>query len=194
MTPGNSRDSVATEKEKMLAGALYDARDPELAAARQRCRELCARLNRSAPGDDAARRAILAALLGTATDAWIEPPFHCDYGTNLRLGAHVYFNFNCIVLDVMPVTIGANTLIGPAVQIYTATHPLDAIERRRGLEFARAVTIGSDVWIGGGAILCPGVTVGDRVVIGAGSVVTHDVPADTVVAGNPARVIRRLPS
>ena len=178
----------------MLAGELYDPRDPELAAARQRCRELCAQLNRSASGDGVARRAILAALLGVSTNAWIEPPFHCDYGTNLRLGSNVYFNFNCVVLDVMPVTIGANTLIGPAVQIYTATHPLDAAERRRGLEAAKPVSIGADVWIGGGAILCPGVTIGDRAVIGAGSVVTRDVPADTVVAGNPARVIRRLPS
>lgn len=192
MTPGRGANAMASEKEKMLAGELYDARDPELTAARQRCRELCAQLNRSAPGDAAARRSILAALLGAATDAWIEPPFHCDYGTHLRLGANVYFNFNCVVLDVMPVTIGANTLIGPAVQIYTATHPLDAAERRRGLEFAKPVTIGADGWIGGGAIICPGVTIGDRVVIGAGSVVTRDVPADTVVAGNPARVLRQL--
>lgn len=174
----------------MLAGELYDARDPELAAWRHRCRVLCQQLNASPedPPDERAR--ILAGLFGQPTDAWIQPPFFCDYGTNIRLGSKVFFNFNCVILDVMPVVIGDNVLVGPAVQIYTATHPLDAEERRTGLEYAKPVTIGSDVWIGGGAIICPGVTIGDRAVIGAGSVVTRDIPAGAIAAGNPCRVLR----
>lgn len=176
----------------MLAGELYDAADPQLAAERQRCRLLLSEINRTFGGDEARRRELLADLLGAPTTAWIEPPFFCDYGTNLRLGEKVFFNFNCVVLDVMPVTVGDRTLFGPAVQIYTATHPLDARERSAGREFARPVRIGADVWVGGGAIICPGVTIGDRAVIGAGSVVTRDVPADVVVAGNPARVIKTL--
>src|SRR5690242_15848952 len=122
----------------------------------------------------------------------MQPPFFCDYGTNIELGERVFFNFNCVVLDVMAVRIGDFTLFGPAVQIYTALHPVNAGERRSGLELAKAVTIGSDVWVGGGAIICPGVTIGDRGVIGAGSVVTRDVPADSFAAGNPCRVIRKL--
>lgn len=176
----------------MLAGELYQPGDPELAAARLACRERCQRFNLSTPADASVRRALLAELFGAATDAVIEPPFHCDYGWNIRLGARAFFNFNCIVLDVMPVVIGDDVLIGPAVQIYTALHPLPAEERRRGLEYAKPVSIGSDVWIGGAAVICPGVTIGDRAVIGAGSVVTHNVPAGAVVAGNPARVLRSL--
>ena len=136
----------------------------------------------------------MAELFGRTTDAWIQPPFYCDYGTNISLGAKVCFNFNCVVLDVMPVTIGDNVLFGPAVQLYTATHPINAAERRTGLELAKPITIGSDVWIGGGTIICPGVTIGDRSVIGAGSVVTRSIPADVTAAGNPCRVIRSLAS
>ncbi len=176
----------------MLAGELYDALDPELVRERERCRDLCQDLNATREGQKEARGRLLTALFGRETDAWIQPPFFCDYGTNITLGSRVFFNFNCVVLDVMPVTIGDRTLFGPAVQIYTATHPLDATLRSQGLESARPVTIGSDVWVGGGAIICPGVTIGDRAVIGAGSVVTRDVPPDVVVAGNPARVIRAL--
>jgi maltose O-acetyltransferase len=180
------------EKEKMLAGELYNPLDPELAGERQRARDICQRLNHSQPGDADGRARILAELLGVATDVWLEPPFYCDYGRNIRVGTKVFFNFDCVVLDVMPVTIGSHTLFGPAVQIYTAMHPLDAEERRRGLEFAKPVTIGADVWVGGGAIICPGVTIGDRAVIGAGSVVTRDVPAGVIAAGNPCRVIRAI--
>jgi maltose O-acetyltransferase len=180
---------MKTEKQKMLSGELYDPLDPELTRERQKAREHCRALNAS--GIDATERSrIIAALLGTMTDVWIEPPFYCDYGRNLTVGRNVYFNFNCVVLDVMPVVIGDHTLFGPAVQIYTAMHPIDAIERRRGLEFAKPIRIGSDVWIGGGAVICPGVTIGDRAVIGAGSVVTRDVPSDMFAAGNPCRVIR----
>ncbi|MEO7317853.1 MAG: sugar O-acetyltransferase, partial [Chthoniobacteraceae bacterium] len=133
-----------------------------------------------------------ADLFAQETDVWIQPPFFCDYGSNISLGRKVFFNFNCVVLDVMQVTIGDNVLFGPSVQIYTATHPMDAAVRRQWLESARPVTIGSDVWVGGGAIICPGVTIGSRAVIGAGSVVTRDIPDDVFAAGNPCRVIRRL--
>lgn len=182
---------MGSEKEKMLAGQLYDPRDPELARERTRCRMLCKQLNDTPEDEPALRRQLLIQLLGYENDAWIQPPFFCDYGYNISLGRGVFFNFNCIVLDVLPVSIGDNTLFGPAVQIYTATHPMDA-ELRRSRELGRPVSIGSDAWIGGGAILCPGVTLGDRCVIGAGSVVTRSIPADVFAAGNPCRVIRSL--
>jgi maltose O-acetyltransferase len=184
--------TMKTEKEKMLAGELYNALDPELSRERHEAREHCRALLACPLADAEQRQRILSALLGTLTDVWIEPPFYCDYGRNIRLGRKVFFNFDCVVLDVMLVQIGDHTKFGPAVQIYTAMHPLDAEERRSGLEFARPVTIGSDVWVGGGAIICPGVTIGDRAVIGAGSVVTRNVPADSFAAGNPCRVIRAL--
>lgn len=184
---------MGTEKEKMLAGELYDPLDPDLCRERQRCRDLCKRLNDSHEDQQEERRRILTQLLGVETDAWVQPPFFCDYGTNIRLGSKVFFNFNCVVLDVMPITIGSNVLFGPSVQIYTATHPIDAETRRKWLEFAKPAKIGSDVWIGGGAIVCPGVSIGDRTVIGAGSVVTRDVPEGVLAAGNPCKVIRSLP-
>jgi maltose O-acetyltransferase len=184
---------MRSEKQKMIAGELYDASDAELVAERLRTRELCRQLN-TLPRQqlDDERAAILAELFGVASDVYVTPPFHCDYGRNIRLGRNVYFNFNCVVLDVAIVTIGDNALFGPAVQIYTASHPLLAEERRRGLEFGRPVAIGSDAWIGGGSILCPGVIVGDAAVIGAGSVVTRDIPPGVFAAGNPCRVIRAL--
>lgn len=183
---------MKTEKEKMLAGELYDPLDPQLCEERVRCRHLCLEINASREDQPEVRKRLYAELFGTETDAWIQPPFYCDYGTNISLGEKVFFNFNCVVLDVMQVTIGDYTLFGPAVQIYTATHPLDAEVRRQGLEGAKAITIGKDVWVGGGAIICPGVTIGDRSVIGAGSVVTRDIPADVFAAGNPCKVIRPL--
>ncbi len=184
---------MKTEKEKMLAGDLYNAADPVLTAERRRARDLCKSLNSSADAEQELRAHILSELLGSAGEGvWIEPPFYCDYGSNITLGNKVYFNFNCTILDVMPVVIGDNVFCGPGVQIYTATHPIDAAERRTGLEFAKPIEIGSDVWIGGGAIICPGVKIGPRSVIGAGSVVTRDIPADMVAAGNPCRVIRSL--
>lgn len=183
---------MKTEKRKMLAGELYDPLDPQLSRERRRCRDLCKRLNDSREDQQAERKHIIDELFGKPTDVWIQPPFFCDYGSNISLGTRVFFNFNCVVLDVMEVVVGSNVLFGPAVQIYTATHPIDAAERRSGLELARPVTIGSDVWVGGGAIICPGVTVGDRTVIGAGSVVTRDIPSDVFAAGNPCRVIRPI--
>ncbi len=185
---------MATEKEKMLAGELYDPLDPELVAARDRARDLCQDLNATREADAGARRRILIDLFGAGgEDVWMQPPFFCDYGANIFLGKRVFFNFNCVVLDVCAVRIGDFTLFGPAVQIYTATHPLEA-ELRRTREFAKPVTIGSDVWVGGAAVILPGVTIGSRSVIGAGSVVTRDIPDDVFAAGNPCRVIRPLSS
>lgn len=183
---------MKTEKQKMLAGELYDPFDPELNAARARARELCRRLNDSREDEQSERARLLCELLGRDTGVWIQPPFFCDYGVNISLGEKVFFNFNCVVLDVMPVRIGSNVLFGPAVQIYTATHPIEAAERRKWLEFARPVEIGSDVWIGGGVIILPDVRIGAGCVIGAGSVVTRDIPEGVLAAGNPCRVIRKL--
>jgi maltose O-acetyltransferase len=182
-----------TEREKMLAGQLYDPLDPELCRDRQLCRDLCKRLNDSHEDQQVERRRILAQLFGAETDAWVQPPFFCDYGRNIRLGKKVFFNCNCVVLDVMQVTIGDNVLFGPSVQIYAATHPIEAEIRRQWLEFAKPVSIASDVWVGGGAIICPGVTIGARTVIGAGSVVTRDIPENVLAAGNPCKPIRNLP-
>jgi maltose O-acetyltransferase len=184
---------MPTEREKMLAGEFYDPMDPELVAARDRARDLCQDLNATREADRDARRRILAGLFGRGGDTvWMQPPFYCDYGANIELGERVFFNFNCVVLDVCRVTIGDFTLFGPAVQVYTATHPFDAA-LRRSRENGRPIAVGSDVWVGGGAILCPGVRVGDRAVIGAGSVVTRDIPPDVFAAGNPCRVIRAIP-
>ena len=182
-----------TEKEKMLSGALYNAADPQLVAERQRARELCQALNALSPrASDAERSALLSELFGTPSNVYITPPFFCDYGSNIQLGENVYFNYNCVILDVAKVTIGNNVLFGPAVQVYTASHPMAAGERRSGQEFAKPINIGNDVWLGGGAIICPGVTIGDESVIGAGSVVVRDIPAGVVAAGNPCRVIRKI--
>ena len=183
---------MPTEWEKMLAGELYDPLDAELVRARERARDLCQELNATRERDQEARRRLLTELFGAGGDSvWMQPPFFCDYGTNIRLGQRVYFNFNCVVLDVCRVEVGDFTLFGPAVQIYTATHPLNAGLRRKQ-EFGKPVVIGSDVWVGGGAIICPGVKVGSRSVIGAGSVVTRDIPEGVFAAGNPCRVIREI--
>ena len=184
---------MVTEKQKMLASKMYNAADPELTAERQRARDLCRQLNSLPHSEQIQRDRIIRELLGdTGDEIWIETPFYCDYGANITLGRKVFFNFNCVVLDPAPVTIGSNVLFGPAVQIYTATHPIDAFERRTWREYARPVAIGSDVWVGGGAIINPGVSIGSRSVIGAGSVVTRNIPADVFAAGNPCRIIRRL--
>lgn len=183
---------MPTERERMLAGELYDPLDPELAAARERARELCLAINATREREQEERRRLLRALLAAGGDtAWVQPPFFCDYGANIELGARVFFNFNCVVLDVCRVRIGDHTLFGPAVQILTAMHPFDAALRRTQ-EYGKPVTIGADVWVGGGAIICPGVTIGSRTIIGAGSVVTRDVPDDVFAAGNPCRVIRAI--
>jgi maltose O-acetyltransferase len=183
---------MPTERNKMLAGELYDPLDAELVRARNRARDLCQDLNATRESDQETRRRILIELFGKGGESvWMQPPFFCDYGSNILLGERVFFNFNCVVLDVCEVRIGDFTLFGPAVQIYTATHPMNA-ELRRKQEFAKPVEIGSDVWVGGGAIICPGVTIGSRSVIGAGSVVTRDIPEGVFAAGNPCRVIREV--
>ena len=183
---------MPTEREKMLAGEMYHALDPELVAARARARDLCRQLNATHESEDVDRRRILRELFGKGGDSvWMQPPFYCDYGANIELGERVFFNFNCVVLDVCRIRIGDFTLFGPAVQIYTPLHPFDAEQRRRE-EYGRPIDIGSDVWVGGGAIILGGVNIGSRAVIGAGSVVTRDVPDAVFAAGNPCRVIRAI--
>jgi len=173
-----------TAREQMLAGKLYDALDPELVEARRHARQLLARYN--ATGD---REALTALFSRLADDAIVEAPFHCDYGFNISVGTRFYANVNCVFLDCAPIEIGDHVLLGPAVHLYTATHPLESAERRKGLELAKPISVGDDAWLGGGAIVLPGVTIGARAVVGAGSVVTRDVRAGEKVAGHPARPI-----
>jgi maltose O-acetyltransferase len=189
---GINSEKMKTEKEKMLAGELYNPLDEELSEERLRTRRLIKELNAAGEGTQQFADILKALLPHAPESTWIQPPFYCDYGSNIVLGEKVFFNFNCVVLDVMKVEIGSRSMFGPNVQIYTATHPLDHRERAGGLEFAKPVSIGEDVWIGGSAVICPGVQIGDRSVIGAGSVVTKDIPADVFAAGNPCKVIRVL--
>jgi len=183
---------MATEREKMLAGDLYDPGDPELAASRARAVGLTIRINTEP--DRAVRRALVNELIDASDGgAVIMPGFFCDYGDNIHIGARAFVNANCVFLDCADIVIGDDFQCGPGVQILTPEHPLDAVERKAGLESARPIRIGDDVWLGGGAIVLAGVTIGDRAIVGAGAVVTKDVPPDVVVAGNPARVIKTLP-
>jgi maltose O-acetyltransferase len=178
-----------TEKDKMLAGELYDASAPEIQADLAATHRWLARYNAALDMERSDRRELLVERFAAVGEgAVIRPPFHCDYGFNISLGAGVFLNFNCVILDVVEVTIGDRTQIGPGVQILTADHPRDAAGRASGLEFGRPVSIGRNVWIGGGAIILPGVSIGDAALIGAGSVVTRDVPAEATAFGNPARV------
>lgn len=181
---------MRTEKQKMLAGELYRAADPELRANLATTRAWLTRYNR-AESPEERRQLLLEGLGGVGARVDVRAPFFCDYGFNIRLGDDVFLNYNCVILDVADVVIGNATQIGPAVQIYTADHPRNSAERRSGMELGRRIEIGRDVWIGGGAIILPGVTVGDGAVIGAGSVVTRDVAAGVTVMGNPARQRRR---
>lgn len=175
----------------MLAGLPYDPADPELVTARARAEELLVRLQ--AMAGKAARTVLLRELLGgIGPGTAIRPGFACDYGSQIRLGAGCFVNFNCVFLDCAPITIGDRVQIAPAVQFYTATHPLAAAERATGLESARPITVGDDAWIGGGAIILPGVTLGAGCVVAAGAVVTRDVAPGVLVAGNPARQLRSL--
>jgi maltose O-acetyltransferase len=182
-----------TEKSKMLSGELYNPNDPVLVAERRQARLLFQRINQLSDNDKKIRNKLIYELLVNAGKGlWLEPPFFCDYGYNIHTGKNVFFNFNCVVLDVMKVEIGDHVLVGPNAQIYTATHPLDAKTRNSWLEYAKPVTIGNNVWIGGGAIICPGVNIGDGAVIAAGAVVTKSVPSNVVVGGNPARIISEI--
>ena len=183
---------MRSERDKMLAGELYDPLDPELVAARNRARDLCQLLNASRETDQDARRYLCTQIFASGGDTvWMQPPFYCDYGSNIELGERVFFNFNCIVLDVCRVRIGDCTLFGPGVQILTPMHPLNAGLRRRQ-EYGKPIEIGADVWVGGGALILAGVRIGSQSVIGAGSVVTRDIPDRVFAAGNPCRVIRDI--
>jgi maltose O-acetyltransferase len=180
---------MRTEKEKMLAGELYDASAPEIQAELAAAHRWLARYNAAVDMPPSERRKLLMERFAAVGDgAVIRPPFHCDYGFNIRVGAGVFLNFNCVILDVVEVSIGDRTQIGPGVQILAADHPRDPAERASGLEFGRPVRIGSNVWVGAGAIILPGVSIGDDALIGAGSIVSRNVPAGATAFGNPARV------
>ena len=183
---------TSTEKQKMLRGELYSVADPALQADLRSARAWMDAYNlRPGITADEARSLLLQRFAAVGDDTVIRPPFHCDYGYNIRVGRGVFLNFNCVILDVVAVSIGDMTLIGPGVQILTADHPRDPAVRARGLEFGRPVSIGNNVWIGAGALIMPGVTIGDDALVGAGSVVTRDVAAGATVVGNPARPIPR---
>src|ERR1700748_2098769 len=182
-----------TNRERMLAGALYVAEDPELAAALRRGTRLADEYNALAPRDWEAAQKILRTLLGgVGEETWVRAPIYVDYGEPLTIGARTFVNFGLVALDVAPIAIGDDCQLGPNVQLLTAYHPTEPEPRRAKLEAAAPIAIGDNVWLGGGAIVLPGVTIGDDSVIGAGAVVTEDVPAGVVAVGNPARVIRKL--
>jgi len=181
-----------TQKELMLSGQLYNAADAELTQDRLDARQLLYAYNHSRPDETEKRKLLLAKLFRSDASCYIEPAFQCDYGYNICFGENFYANFNCVILDVCPVSFGKNTFLGPNVQIYTATHPINAQERISGQEYGQPIIIGDNVWIGGSAIICPGVKIGHNVVIGAGSVVTKNLPDNVVAAGNPCRIIKQL--
>ncbi len=182
-----------TNRERMLAGDLYIADDPESARRAQRGVRLADAYHRAAVEDEGAARPLLAELLGSlGEDAFVKPPLYVDYGEHIVIGDRTFVNYNLMALDVAPITIGADCQIGPNVQLLTPTHPIEPQPRRDRLEAALPITVGDNVWLGGGVIVCPGVTIGDNSVVGAGSVVTRDIPANTVAVGNPARVIREI--
>ena len=186
-------EAERSEREKMLAGDLYDAADPQLTAARLRARQLTRQYNQSRENEAELRDGLLRELFGAVgARVAIEPPFYCDYGENIFLGENFYMNFGGVILDCNVVRIGANVQCGPYVQVLAATHPLAAAERILGPELSAPITIGNNVWLGGGVIVCPGVTIGANTTIGAGSVVTRDIPANVFAAGAPCRVIRAI--
>lgn len=183
-----------TEKEKMISGQPYDPYDLELEAGRKNARRLLRKLQAIEEAEESARKAIFRELFGsTGTTFFLENPFICDYGFNIHWGENAYANFGCIFLDAAPIYVGKNVMMAPAVKLFTATHPIDATERNSGIEFAYPIHIGDNVWLGGGTIVNPGVSIGKNTVIGSGSVVTKDIPANVVAAGNPCRIIRTIP-
>lgn len=184
---------MKTEKEKMLHGERYHAGDPELVKDRLNARRLTRLFNQSLETDDTQRSELLKEMFGsTGKNLYIEPAFRCDYGFNIHVGENFYANFDCVFLDVCEIRIGDNCFIAPGVHIYTATHPLNAEERISGVEYGIPVTIGHNVWIGGRAIINPGVKIGNNVVIASGAVVTKDVPDNVVVGGSPAKIIKQI--
>lgn len=188
-----SGDDSRSQRERMLAGDLYVADDPELARDALRAAELTKAFNDSSPADAAGRRRLLTKLLGSLGERTeIKPPFHCDYGVHTHIGAGTFVNYGLVALDVAEIRIGDDVQIGPYVQLLTATHPLEPALRRAKWESAEPIEIGDNVWLGGGAIVCPGVTIGADTVVGAGAVVTSDLPPGVLAVGVPARVVRRL--
>ncbi|HEY2491827.1 MAG TPA: sugar O-acetyltransferase [Paenibacillus sp.] len=182
-----------TEKEKMLSGKLYKAFGEELFGERQYAKELVFDYNTLRPSEVEQRQNIMKKLLGeTGKEFFIEPPFRCDYGYNIYIGENFYSNYNCVILDCAKVTIGDNVMFAPNVSLFAAGHPVDHELRNTGEEYAFPITIGNNVWLGGGVIVNPGVTIGDNTVIGSGSVVTKDIPANVIAAGNPCRIIRSI--
>lgn len=181
------------EKDKMLQGELYDGGDPELVALRAKAKDLCFQFNHCLPSDKKKQCEILSELFNCdAHSINIEAPFFCDYGIHISLGENVFINHNCVFLDCASIKIGSNVFIAPNVGIYTASHPINPLERNRGDEFAKPITIKDNVWIGGGVQIIPGVTIGENCVIGTGSVVTKDIPANTIAVGNPCKPIRNI--
>lgn len=184
---------MKTEKQKMLAEEMYNPADPELVADRLTVRKKVKQFNETSPDELEKRTALLKEILGeTGDNVYMEPNVRFDYGYNTYVGANFFANFDCTILDVCEVRFGDNCMLAPGVQIYTATHPIDPVARNSGKEYAKSIRIGDNVWIGGSAILNPGVSIGDNAVIASGSVVTKDVPANTVVGGNPAKVIKYI--
>jgi maltose O-acetyltransferase len=182
-----------SQRERMLAGDPYVASDPELQKASRRAIGLCEQYNRTSVNEPDERQRILRELLGSVgAEVEIRPPFHCDYGAQIRIGARTFANFNLVALDVAHITIGEDVQIGPNVQLLTATHPVEPEPRRAKIEGAKPISIGNNVWLGGGVIVCPGVTIGENTVVGAGAVVVRDLPANVVAVGNPARIVRRI--
>ncbi len=180
-------------RSRMLSGDLYLSSDTELTQMRDRAAHILHRFNTAPSEAISQQQALIQELFGKlGSNFEIRPCFQCDYGSNIIAGDNLYINFDCVILDCNTVTLGDRVLLGPKVQIYTAAHPLDPEQRKHGWEYALPITIGNDVWIGGGAIICPGVSIGDDVTIGAGSVVTRDIPSRVVAVGNPCRVIRSL--
>lgn len=184
---------MKSEKDKMLAGKMYDPQDAELRQNRMNARRLSRLFNETTEMDGQDRTTLLKKLFGsTGENIHVEPTIRCDYGFNMHVGNNFYANFDCVFLDVCEIQIGDNCMIAPGVHIYTATHPLEAASRNSGKEFGKPVTIGHNVWIGGRAIINPGITIGDNAIIASGAVVTQNVPANSVVGGNPARVIKHI--
>lgn len=182
-----------TEKEKMITGEFYHPGDKQLVQDRLHCRELLWKIAQVPPSEREQRIAYFKDLFGqTGEKLWLELTFSCDYGYNIHLGENFYANFNCVMLDVAPIYIGDNVMFAPNVGLYTATHPVHPISRNSGLEYAKPITIGHNVWLGAGVIVNPGVTIGDNVVIGSGSVVTKDIPANVIAFGNPCKIVREI--
>lgn len=192
--PPTTDDDPRSMRERMLAGDPYIAHDPELAAASIRARELMTAYNATSVREESLRDQLLGELLGAVGEGThIRPPLYVDYGSHISIGRHCFANYGLVALDVAPITIGDDVQIGSNVQLLTPTHPIEPGPRRDKWEAARPITIGDNVWLGGGAIVCPGVSIGDNSVVGAGAVVTRDLPANVVAVGNPARIVRRAP-